>query len=328
MSAPGARGTPEPFIHVGLLYRDTDDYLSRVGSFIEEGLAAGEPVLVTAPPAECDALRDRLGGRFADSDSVEFADMHATGANPARVIPAVRGFVERWPGRRTRAVGQPTWPGLGPAALREVARMEALVNLAFTGTHATFLCPYSVDGDAGRSTADPGRTHPRLQHAGDPGPSADYSLEGLLVGRQPEPEPTPTHAERMRVTSPYALAELRGVVAEAAAREQVDGSQVSVFEVAVTEAATNALLHGGGAAHVALWRDTDEQSLVCEVRSAGRITDPLVGCVQPNRTSPGGRGMWLINQLCDLAETHSGPWGTVVRMHLRVPGSSAGTPTV
>lgn len=318
---PEPWGMPEPFTHVGMLYRDDEDYLARVGEFIEEGVAADEPVLVTAPPAQVAALRDRLADHV--TGSVEFADMHATGANPARIIPTVRGFLDRWPGRRTRAVGQPTWPGLGPAALREVARMEALTNLAFTGAPATFLCPYAVGDGPGPDVVDPARTHPHLLEDHHQRPSEDFSLAGLLVGRQPEPGAAPSDAETMELSSAYALADLRGVVAASVGRVEADDSRVGAFEVAVTEAATNALLHGGGTAHVALWRDADEGTVVCEVRSSGRITDPLVGCVRPSPMSPGGRGMWLINQLCDLAETHSGPWGTVIRMHLRPSAAPA-----
>lgn len=323
MAAAEPCRTSGPFTHVGLLYRDSEEYLAGVGSFIEEGVAAGEPVLVTAPPAEVDALRARLGERV--SASVQFADMVTTGANPARIIPWVRSFVDQWPGRRTRAVGQPTWPGLSPAATREINRMEALTNLAFAQTPATFLCPYRLDGSAVPGSAEPLRTHPQLLRGHTRAASADYSPAGLLVGGQPEPEPAPPHARSMQVSAASQLADLRRFVSWHANQLSLPAPDVGTFVVAVGEAATNALEHGGGKAQVTVWGDADEDSLICEVRSTTRIDDPMIGCVQPPATRSGGWGMWLVNQLCELAETHSGSWGTAVRMHVKLPDPTRAT---
>ena len=46
---------------------------------------------------------------------------------------------------------------------------------------------------------------------------------------------------------------------------------------------------------------------MCEVRDAGRE--------RPAIDRDGGRGLWMVNQLCDLVELRSGDMGTVVRIH-------------
>ena len=59
-------------------------------------------------------------------------------------------------------------------------------------------------------------------------------------------------------------------------------------------------------------------AVVCEVRDGGHIDAPLVGRERPSLERPGGRGLWLVNQLCDLVQIRSFPTGTVVRLHMRL----------
>ena len=64
-----------------------------------------------------------------------------------------------------------------------------------------------------------------------------------------------------------------------------------------------------------LWRQ--DASLVCEVRDAGRIIDPMAGRVVPPRGSQGGRGLWLATQFCDLVQIRTSPNGGFVRLHMQ-----------
>jgi anti-sigma regulatory factor (Ser/Thr protein kinase) len=62
---------------------------------------------------------------------------------------------------------------------------------------------------------------------------------------------------------------------------------------------------------------SDPNALICEVRDAGGIVHPLAGRERPASGRPGGRGLWLINQLCDLVQARSFADGGVVRLHMR-----------
>ena len=84
--------------------------------------------------------------------------------------------------------------------------------------------------------------------------------------------------------------------------------------LAVHELATNSVRHGGGHGTCRLWRDGT--ALVCEVSDHGWITDPMAGRRRPAADQPGGRGLWLVNQLCDAVELRSSPAGTVVRVRM------------
>jgi hypothetical protein len=37
----------------------------------------------------------------------------------------------------------------------------------------------------------------------------------------------------------------------------------------------------------------------------------------PDLETVGGHGIWVVQQLCDLAELRTGPSGTVIRLHMR-----------
>jgi hypothetical protein len=40
---------------------------------------------------------------------------------------------------------------------------------------------------------------------------------------------------------------------------------------------------------------------------------------RPDRAAPGGgRGLWVVHQVCDLAQIRSGPAGTTIRVHMRL----------
>ena len=56
-------------------------------------------------------------------------------------------------------------------------------------------------------------------------------------------------------------------------------------------------------------------ALVCEVRDSGYIDDPLAGRRRiPTSAASGQRGIWLVNQLCDLVQLRTHAHGTTVRV--------------
>ena len=58
--------------------------------------------------------------------------------------------------------------------------------------------------------------------------------------------------------------------------------------------------------------------MLCEISDRGRFDEPLAGRVRPAPDQPDGRGLWLVNQLCDLVQIRSSPAGNVVRLHMAV----------
>ncbi len=87
------------------------------------------------------------------------------------------------------------------------------------------------------------------------------------------------------------------------------------FLIAISEAMTNSVLHGGGSGIVRLWLQSGE--ITAEVEDRGRIVDPLAGRRPPTPTQRGGRGLWIINQICDAFDVRLLPDGQIVRFTVR-----------
>lgn len=109
---------------------------------------------------------------------------------------------------------------------------------------------------------------------------------------------------------------MRKLVAAEAAEAGLDHALRADLTVAVSELATNSVIHGGGGGTVRLWREPG--MLVCEVSDAGRLEDPLLGRRRPSARRARGRGLWLVNHLCDLVQIRSSAAGTVIRLHMRL----------
>ena len=304
----------EDFHHEALLYADGSEYLEGTVPFLEEGLRNGEPMLVAVSAERIAAIRRELG---PDGDRIRFEDMAELGANPARIIPAWRDFVDaRAPGQPIRGIGEPIWAGRSPAELIECQRHEALLNVAFARTAAfRLLCPYDTEALDDAVIDEARRSHPCIVHAGTEHSSEAFS--GLAAIETPFdvplPEVPPDALEREFHRE--ALPSLRGEVAAFGAGAGLSADQASDLALAANEVANNSVRYaGGGGGLMRLWRV--DRGVVCEVSDDGRIDMPLAGRIPPRSGQLGGWGLWLANQLCDLVQVRTFPGGSVVRVHM------------
>jgi anti-sigma regulatory factor (Ser/Thr protein kinase) len=213
-------------------------------------------------------------------------------------------------------VGEPIWPGRSAAEIREVVRHEALVNVLFAGVDATVCCPYDSASLKSAVIADAHRSHPYRRVDGVFRSSPHY-LDPAVVAALSERLPAaPAAAEAWVFHHREDMAALRRCVAARARRGGLGESGVQDLVLAVGEAVSNTLDHSGGPGTLNMWWDAD--TLVCEVADRGQILDPAAGRVAPSAQAERGRGVWIINQVCDLVELHSGWTGTRIRMHMRV----------
>jgi anti-sigma regulatory factor (Ser/Thr protein kinase) len=114
------------------------------------------------------------------------------------------------------------------------------------------------------------------------------------------------------------LSQVRSL-AEAHAREAgMTDARVVDFVLAVSEVAANTIRHARSPGSMEIWYDSEE--ITCEIRDDGIITDPLAGRRKPLPGSVSGHGLWLVHQVCDLVELHSDKNGTIVRLHMEIPG--------
>jgi anti-sigma regulatory factor (Ser/Thr protein kinase) len=302
------------FCHDAVFYADEREFVESTLPFIRDGVDAGEAVMVAVDAAKARVLSSGLGEK---AGRVQFVDMERLGRNPARIIPAWEEFVRRHvsddkPGR---GIGEPAWPGRNDDELAECDHHESLLNLAFGDGPAWWLrCPY----DARR--LDPAvleaarRNHPLVVERGACRESHAY-LEPL---RRPGPftGPLPAAPPGAAALAFRAgdLAGVRAFVAEQARWAGLDAERTRDLLIAVNELASNSLRHGGGAGVLRAWIDGGK--LVCEVRDQGRFEHPLTGRIRPRQDQAGGRGLWMVNHLCDLVQIRSTPSENMVRVHM------------
>ena len=303
------------FSHEAFLYASLDEFLEESCGFVREGLENGESVLVATSGERLAALR-RV---FLGEPDLWLADMAEVGANPARIIPVWRTFVDDnvASGRSFRGIGEPAWAGRSEAEMAECHQHESLLNMAFAGGPAwRLMCPYDASALPLDALEEARENHPTVLEAGRRAPSEVYHPDRprrALRHRPLHPPSGPT------VELPFTagdLASVRRVVARHCQEEGLPADPTDDLVLCVDEVAANSLLHGGGRGLLRVWRETG--AVVCEVTDTGVITDPLVGRAAPSLDRLGGRGLWLANQLCDLVQVRSGPAGTVVRLHMRL----------
>jgi anti-sigma regulatory factor (Ser/Thr protein kinase) len=311
--------SPGGFRHEAVLYAGERQFVEETAPFVAEGVAAGDPVLVVVATEKIARLRGALGSA---ADRVVFADMAEVGSNPSRIIPAWRSFVEANPGRpQLRGVGEPIGADRRADELLECQQHESLLNIAFSHTDPLWLrCPYDVTA-LERSVIDEARrSHPFVTFSGTSQRSALISSDAHWASLAERRLSDPTGPAQTLPFDGPTLSEVRRVVLDRARAARLDHDRADRLALAAHEAASNSVRHGGGSGTVRIWQD--EAEIVCEVKDGGSITEPLVGRVQPHPNQDGGRGLWIINQLCDLSHVRSSPAGTTVRMRMRLPGAA------
>jgi anti-sigma regulatory factor (Ser/Thr protein kinase) len=235
--------------------------------------------------------------------------MVTLGRNPGRIIPAIQDFLDENPGRRTRFVGEPIWSGRTRAELDEATRHEALINLAFADAPTHILCPYDTGSLGPEVLADAERTHPSIATSNGHWSSDSYadphefSAEGWAL-RPP--------GRNMTEHAFGSLGLVRQLAVDIAGQASLRPERVDDLLVAVTEICTNTVVHGSGHGVLRMW--SDAENLFCEVHDDGTITDPLAGRRRVDFEAEAGRGLFLVNQLCDLVQLRTGPSGTTVRV--------------
>jgi anti-sigma regulatory factor (Ser/Thr protein kinase) len=315
----------EGFSHEALFYAGKRDFVEQTAAFIREGLSSGEPQLVMVTADKIELLRAELS---QEAEAVSFADMGETGRNPGRIISAWSDFAagQLAEGARLRGIGEPIWAGRTADEMVECQHHESLLNLAFG--HADgfrLLCPYDTEALPGDVIDEARRSHPLILDGDLTRASTEYRGTGEIAPAR-ESLPPPGAASEEMGFHQTSLAAVRRFVSARAEGAGLDPDKAADLVIAVNEAASNSVRHGGGEGVVRVWQGGD--ALVCEVRDRGRIDQPLVGRQRPEPGSAGGHGLWMAHQVCDLVQLRTRHSGTVVRMHMRTgPAPPAQPPT-
>jgi anti-sigma regulatory factor (Ser/Thr protein kinase) len=300
------------FEHEALFYRGDEDFLAGLVPFVREGLDRGESVLVALPRVRLDLLRAALGD---DADRVRIQEMEQIGANPGRIIAAWADALEEATaaGVTLRGVGEPAWHGRRRVELVECQLHELLLNRAFDdGPTWRLLCPYD-EARLPHSVCDLAlEAHP-IRATSVERATSDRYVPGADLAAFAAPLAAPREGVlRGTFRGPGDVPATRRTVAQYARTCGLPEERVEVLELAASELATNSVRYGGGSGTVAMW--VQDGAAVVEFSDAGHVADPLTGRRTPSSDQEGGRGLFLVHQLCDLVQLRSSPSGTTVRV--------------
>jgi anti-sigma regulatory factor (Ser/Thr protein kinase) len=304
--------------HSALVYGEPAEFVDGVGGFARAGLREGDQVLAVATPDKLAWLREDLGG---DADAVELVDAGEFYEHHGQMFRALLGKLERHAthGRgRMRIVAEQALARRRPPDVRAYMRFEAASNIAYERYDVSVLCPY----DAARLPDEVVRaaleTHPHVLEDDRARPSDSFVDPRSFIRRRVRETPAPDGAATHVLERPTDVAGARALIRDHGAAVGLSRRTIEDVSLAVTEVATNALIHGGAPRR--LWTYVADEHLVCQVHDAGSgLPDPLAGYLPPEADRPSGRGLWLAHQLCDIVEIVSDDTRTNVFLHTRLP---------
>jgi anti-sigma regulatory factor (Ser/Thr protein kinase) len=299
--------------HEALLYAGDEAFVERVAGFLRAGVEAGDTMLAVVDAPKIVRLVRALG---PDADRVEWEDMRRVGKNPGLIINRWLEFVAAQPpGTTMRGVGEPVNADRRAAEREECHVHEALLNVALAPeTPLWLVCPYDTTTLTDDDLAHARRNHPIVAN-GDGLARSSVTHERIdpFAGTFADPDFT-VHKFGYDVAS---LSGARRFARDEARRAGVSGARLDEFVLAMSEIASNSVLHGGGQGVLRCWSEPDR--FVCEIEDAGRMKEPLAGRVRPIAGRGSGYGLWIAQRLCDLVQVRSDDVRTAVRLHILLP---------
>jgi anti-sigma regulatory factor (Ser/Thr protein kinase) len=299
-----------PFTHDVLLYGTDAEFVDAVVPFIRAGLADGESVATAVTASNTDLLRDALG---TDAPAVAFLGRHEFYTRPAGAIAGGQRLLADAAGkgfRKTRMVGEvafgpdrrdPSW-----------ARYESALNQVFTQMPTWFLCPYDARVLAPEVLADARRTHPTELTGRDRTPSAGYLPTEQFLQSAPEPMPPVSGTPAIAIDIDEVASARRALRAVLVDAGWAGFHRFDDLVLAVSEVVANSIRHGAGRRRLRVW--LQGRTATCEVSDEGAgLRDLLAGYRPPGQQQSGGRGLWIVAQLCDALAIERRGAATVVR---------------
>jgi anti-sigma regulatory factor (Ser/Thr protein kinase) len=310
-------------VHQALIYGSDQEFMDVALPFVDEGLRTNEPTLVAVQQSHIENLRAALGGEPEGLTLLAVEDWYETSARTRDKF--ARWAIERLEdSSRVRLVGEPPWALGHEARVRDWARHESVVNVAFASLPATFICPYDARALPSDVLEHARETHPEIVDGAGSSLSGSYEDPREFCERLDSTVEVQSREPSLEMI--FGLGDLpsvRRLVGSFAIDAGLSGPRTEEVVLAANEIATNALLHGQPPATLRGWQAGDE--LIVEVSDAGQgISDALAGQLPPPAAGLGGRGLWLTRLLCDAVEICNAG-GCTVTMHAVAPSPEPAT---
>ncbi|MFF5174472.1 anti-sigma factor RsbA family regulatory protein [Micromonospora sp. NPDC000089] len=307
-AAAGHRG----HFHEAVLYGDDEELLAVALPFLLDGVAAGEPTVVS------------LGGRtealvraaLPTDAGVTFLSGGEVYARPTAAIRSHRDLLTghaRAGAPQVRIIGElpatafgPTWDWWG--------RYESAVNHTFDEFPLWGLCPYDTRVTPAAVLADVARTHPRTATVDGRHLRNREYLEPAEYLRQNRPmvlDPVQRAAPLVELVDPTPA--LARQAAHAASRDRLSRDDADDLAVAVSETVTNGRRHGLPPVLFRLWTAADRVVVTVTDQGTGP-DDPFAGLLPARGASAGGLGLWITHQSCNHVAMQRTAEGFTVRL--------------
>jgi anti-sigma regulatory factor (Ser/Thr protein kinase) len=286
-------GRPGRFHEAGF-YRSDAEFAALIVPFAEEGVAAGQPVILGYDDRKASLLRSWL----YDPRAVTFLAGTSLYATPARVIASYRQMFEQLTAAgatQIRIAGDVPHEGNG-GRFAGWDRYESAANTVWDQFPVWSRCLYDAATAAPRVLDAAARTHPRIVlPSGQYQPSRRYQQAADFLPLPPDPDPLEDSVPVIVMSDP-SLAQVRQVLTSIG-HGRVPGTALDDLMLGVGEAVSNARRHGGPPMTARIWAGSGR--ILIHVHDTGPgPADPLAGLV-PVWTTPGRRrgGLWLIHML-------------------------------
>jgi anti-sigma regulatory factor (Ser/Thr protein kinase) len=319
MRTGAARGQVGHFHEAGFYCSDAE-FAALIVPFAEEGIAAGEPVIIGYDDRKSGLLRSWL----TDPSAVEFIGDKSLYATPARAIATYRRLFEfhvAMGARQIRIAGDVPHPGNG-GRFEGWDRYESAVNTVWQDFPVWGRCLYDT-ATAPQTVLDVvERTHPRIvSPSGERRANDRYQGALGFEGLPYAPDPLEDSAPTIELTNRSA-ADARHALAQVGPG-RIPGTTLDDLLIGVSEAVSNAQRYGRPPATVRIWATPGR--IVVTVHDKGRgPADRLAGLVPaPSNTSDRrlGLGLWTMHQLdIDVALRHADDGFTVRLRSGTIPG--------
>ena len=286
----GRRGR---FHEVGF-YRSDAEFGALIVPFVEEGVAAGQPVILGYDDRKASLLRSWL----YDPGAVTFIADNNLYATPARAIASYWEMFEELTtagATQIRIAGDVPHEGNG-GRFAGWDRYESAANTIWNKFPVWSRCLYDATTAAPRVLDIATRTHPRIVlPSGQYQPSRRYQDLADFEPLPPDPDPLERSAPAIEMTDPSA-AQVRHAVTSIGGG-QVPDMALQDLMIGVGEAVSNARQHG--CPPVTARISAGPGRILVDVHDTGPgPADPLAGLVPLwARSGQQGGGLWLIHML-------------------------------
>ncbi|RZU73017.1 anti-sigma regulatory factor (Ser/Thr protein kinase) [Micromonospora kangleipakensis] len=316
------------FVHAALIVDSDDTLRSRLVPALRRSVAAHERVCLLVGAHVERVVRDALGSL---ADRLEWGERATSPTRLGFAYERLRRYLaaQHAAGSSVHVITEAdvsAEPGSDAPVDRATAHLS--YESACGDAYADYGCAVTCLWDSRRHPAvliESVRTlhnHEFTENGREPNSghvaSADYLRRRSEIPLDAMP---PVVDLDVRLVDLDQLTPLRGALRGWAEARSFDADATGDVVVAVTEVATNGLVHGAPPVRLRGWHHRD--MLVVQVDDpGGHRIPPAAGFHRPGSADRvGGRGLWLARQLADVVTVHCGESSTSVRLHFPHAGT-------